>query len=331
MKLRRTPFFFLIINTAMTSLVLAISPLEQLSYANDTAAEIAVGGIQFKEEKNISIEREELFISQKRVEVNYLFRNHSKTDIVTEIAFPIPQYEYKIDSGIPDFDDFMVEVNGRKVEYRKEIRAFAGGKDHTKLLQGMNVSISDFGKFDPQKKPYYISKLSEKDKVTLIKLRIADTAPEVGWPLWSVSMKYHWTQKFPANETISIRHTYTPYCGYKPIENDVKNNETALFLKEACIDKSTLEWIEANNVVQGDNYFYPQWVSYILITANNWRKPIKSFHLTVDNSENERSSFCFDHKITKSSPTSREVYVRDYVPSRNLKVYFFQNRANTRN
>jgi hypothetical protein len=320
----------LIIKTGIALLVLVTFPFEQSCYANDSAAEIATGGIQFKEEKNISIEREELSISKKRIEVNYLFRNHSKTDISTEIAFPIPQYEYSFDRVIPDFDDFIVEVNGQRVKYKKEIRAFVGGKDYTKLLEGMNVSISDFGKFDPQKKPYYISKLSEKDRATLIKLRIADTAPEIGWPLWSVSMKYHWTQKFPASETVSIRHTYTPYYGYKPIEYDLKSNETVLFLKEACIDRNTIEWIKENSVRREENYFYPVWVSYILTTANNWRKPIKSFNLTVHNSENERSSFCFDHKITKSSPARHEVYIRDYVPSSNLQVYFFEKMVDTR-
>ena len=326
MKNRSRVFPLSIVNVGIALFLIATSPSTPSSYANDSAAEFAAGGIQFKEEKAISIEKEELFISRKKIEVNYLFRNHSKKDITTVIAFPVPEYQCGLSGRQPFFDDFVVEVNGRKIQYDKEIRAFVGGKEYTKLLEEMNVSIGDFGS-GPMEKPDFFSKLSEKDKATLIKLGIAGNYPVEGWPRWTVSKKYHWSQKFPANRTIHIRHTYTPYYGFKPVQFDMNHEEALLVLKEACVNKETLEWIRTNGVISG--FFHPEWVSYILLTANNWRKPIGSFHLTVENSQNGRSSFCLDHKMTRSSPTRQEVFVKDYIPKKNLTVFFFKKVEKT--
>ena len=47
---------------------------QQYVYANDSTAEIGMGGIQFIKEENISIEREDLLIDPERIEVAYWFK-----------------------------------------------------------------------------------------------------------------------------------------------------------------------------------------------------------------------------------------------------------------
>ena len=118
-----------------------------LSSANDTIVEITPQGLQFKTEDNISIEKESLYISLKKIEVSYTFKNHSSKDITAEVAFPVPPYQIHgfimgNHSHKPiNFSDFKVEVNNTRKSYKKEIRALVNGRDYAPLLQGLNISI----------------------------------------------------------------------------------------------------------------------------------------------------------------------------------------------
>ena len=60
--------------------------------ANDGAAEVALGGIRLKQERRVAMVKERLFISKKKVRVEYEFRNESSEDVTTDIAFPIPDF-----------------------------------------------------------------------------------------------------------------------------------------------------------------------------------------------------------------------------------------------
>ena len=173
--------------------------------ANDSAAEISASGILFKEEKNISIENEDLFISLKKVEVSYVFKNHSDKDISIEVAFPVPEYTAEdAQRGLP-FDDFVVEVNGNKIKNSSEVRALVNGKDQSAVLKQMGISIYDFGGYShPFYKEFYFN-LADKGQKALKKAGLVN---EDGYPLWTVSKRYHWTQTFPANKTTAIRLSF---------------------------------------------------------------------------------------------------------------------------
>lgn len=309
------------------------SALVNPSIANDTIVEITPQGLQFKTEKNISIEREDLYISLKKVEVSYIFKNHSDKDITAEMAFPVPPYkifDFKIvnHSHKPiNFRDFIVEVNNRQITYKKEIRALVNGKDHTTLLRSLNISIEDFGKYDfaNPNQASDISKLTEENRKILANLGILNVTE----PCWTVEMKYHWTQTFPANSNVSIKHSYTPYYGGEPgtfhwnmWTNKLEGDINERIVKESCLDQKTEKAIEKKMIGKLEVYIYYTWVSYILTTANNWKTPIKDFHLTLEKSENAIISLCFDHKLVKTSPNRFEADIENFVPKRDLEVYF---------
>ena len=307
-----------------------------LSIANDTVVEITPKGLQFKIEKNISIEREDLYISLKKVEVSYIFKNHSDKDITAEMAFPVPPYQIhdlKIvnHSHKPiNFRDFIVEVNKRQITYKKEIRALVNGKDHTALLRNLNISIEDFGKYDfanPNQESD-ISKLTRENKKVLADLGILNVTE----PRWTVEMKYHWTQTFPANNTVNIKHSYTPYYGgryqvFQEWENKVLGEIDWEIAEGSCLNQKTKKAIEKKMIAKVKetnkmiNLNY-DWVSYILTTANNWKKPIKDFQLIIEKPENAIMSLCFDHKLLKTSPTRCEANIKNFIPEKDLKVYF---------
>ena len=209
------------------------------------------------------------------------------------MAFPIPPYQIfglKIGnhSHKPiNFRDFTVEVNNRQITYKKEIRALVNGKDHTALLRSLNISIEDFGKYDfanPNQESD-ISKLTEENRKVLVNLGILNVAE----PRWTVEMKYHWTQTFPANSNVSIKHSYTPSYGgrydgfhWNMWTNKLSRDINERIVKESCLAPKTEKAIEKRMIGKLTVYIFYTWVSYILTTANNWKTPIKDFYLILE-------------------------------------------------
>ncbi len=66
-----------------------------------------------------------------------------------------------------------------------------------------------------------------------------------------------------------------------------------------------------------------EWVKYILTTANTWKTPIPDFELVVERPEDQFVSFCWDGKVEKVSKTKLRASARDFVPTHELLVYFF--------
>jgi hypothetical protein len=305
----------------IASHVLLMLLIQKSSFANDSAAEVAASGIQFKQEKSISIEKEELFISEKKIEVSYLFKNYSDKDITTEIAFPVPEYNADdAESGLP-FKKFTVEVNSQKLKYSSEIRALVHGKDYSKVLKQMGISIHDFGGFSP---PIYaemhpknfFSTLSKKDQQTLRKYGLVSND---GYPQWKVSIKHHWTQTFPANSFVIIKHVYTPWWGYTYFGHDELENNSSYLYKDACITEKIKQWIKQSN-----EPIFVTIIGYILTTANNWRSPIKDFIVTIDTDAKAKISTCFDYELTQKSDSRYESHIKNFIPKKDLKIYYFR-------
>lgn len=303
----------------------------QSAYANDSAAGWAATGLYLKQEKNISIEEEVLYINANKVVVSYIFKNHSDKDISTEVAFPMPAYEYTVsENGKPDpiYDDFTVEINGTRIKYQEDVRALVKNKDYTKLLNEMGISIDDFADVDsyfkhgyrfddPHRPKYFFEKLTSDQQRILVKNKLVyqeQGLKEYPLPNWSVSRRYYWTQVFPARSTISIKHSYKPYKGYDYLGGNKPVND-------ACINSDLKQRLASSP--RGPRYF--TYVDYILTTANSWKQPIKSFHLIIDGKDeyNQEPSMCFDNKLERKGPFRYEVTVQNFKPKNDITVYFF--------
>ena len=291
--------------------------------ANDSAAGIAATGIYLKQEENISIEKEVLYINVDKVEVSYTFRNHSDHDISTEVAFPMPDYEWgDPNMPYPLYDDFTVEINGTRVKHQEEIRAFVKKIDYTNLLNELGLSIKKFANFDKfyysNEPPYYFDKLTQSQQQILLKNNLVFMDGNLAIPNWRVSRKYYWTQVFPAKSTISIQHSYTPYVG-------AEYAGPAKIIPKACIDNKPKQRLKHMGAAQP--YLY---VDYILTTANNWKRPIKLFHLIIDgttsgphNGNYSDASMCFEKQLKKTGPYRYEVTVPNFIPTKDIRAYFF--------
>ncbi len=283
------------------------------------------------------MEKEELSISTAKVEIRYEFKNQTTNDIITEVAFPIPDYKWSLlGRSVTDFSDFTVEIDGQRNSYQQEVKAFARGKDCTTILTDMKISIVDFGKYESgldstgRRHQTFVDRLSAINKQKLIELGVLKpflgTEPDIVFPDWSVSIKYYWTQRFPAGKTTIIKHSYGPYAGFRPF--CASDGEDIGFLrKNACINESFVSWMRRNGRADDDGCPMGVWVSYILTTANNWGGPIKDFHLNIEKKPDEEISTCFDPTPQKTGDNHYEIQIAGFVPKRDLRIFFFSRKG----
>ena len=120
--------------------------------ANDSAAELSIGGLQFVRTNDIAMESEDLRISLDRVTVRYQFANTSGTPVTLTVAFPLPDIDLSeaeniaLPSANPvNFVDFETRIDGVPAEFRIDQRAMVGGKDVGALLDQFKLPLLPIG------------------------------------------------------------------------------------------------------------------------------------------------------------------------------------------
>jgi hypothetical protein len=309
----------------LAALILSLVPSH--ASANEGAAVLAMGGIQLRNERRVAMRRERLYISPTKVKVEYEFVNESTDDVVTEVAFPIPEYGYSYAYGIgPHFEDFRVWASDWPIQVAAEAKAFVDGQDVTRVLEAMGIDIPSMGhlydglyRIEPNGVGEQVKPLSQFSKLSpenLARLRaehvIGEVAGEPDKPLWTVRLTYHWLQHFPPGQVVRMRHEYRPEFGSA-------NHVWAA--PEACPDRPLarrLERMAEKN--QGDMV----WVEYILTTANTWKTPVRDFELSIEYPEGYYVSLCWDGKLEKAGPRQFRSVLKDFIPKRELAVYFIR-------
>jgi Domain of unknown function (DUF4424)/YARHG domain len=299
-------------------------------FANDTTAELATGGLIFTRSQDIEMRSEDLFISMTEIRVQYHFYNHSSRDVVTQVAFPVPDIPYGTDDfnfAIPTDDPqnilgFTTTVNNRPVAALVERKAVLDGVDKTQVLRNLGVPlVPRLG----QKYDY----LSQETWDQLVRLRlIQDTPRREGYiqPRWTLKTTYYWQQTFPARQEVIVVHRYLPSVGgvvpmqasdllSEPLNLQIDKSKA---LNRFCIDQQFL-----NAMVRPPNATWEQhFLEYVLVTAANWSGAIKNFRLVVDKSSPENLvSFC-GQGVRKISPTQFELRASDFTPTSNLSILF---------
>ena len=132
-----------------------INGIKITASANDFNSELGAGGLVLVNSNSISMEREDLFLSEKDVWVRYEFRNVTSSPVTTRVAFPMPEMPHMDGSGPttsageyniafpfpvtdPNFLNFKVWVNKQPIKPELEIRALLpNGRDISSEL--MNI------------------------------------------------------------------------------------------------------------------------------------------------------------------------------------------------
>jgi len=300
-------------------------PLE----GNDSAAEIGAGGIQPRKESRISLEKERLTISLEKVVVEYEFLNSSNEDIATEVAFPIPPYKFDPLGAHPDFSDFRVWVDGQEMKYQTEVRAELQGTDYARMLTTLGVDIQDFGHFQVSSDKSQISLLSKSARDKLIRVGLLD---DDGTPCWTTIVLYHWTQLFPAQRSLHVRHEYQPNPGYTPVyAPDMRN-----LIKEACVAPALQQKLrespapDLTEQTGNQPTREAESVKYILTTANTWKTPIRDFQLILEEPDSRDPryvgfSVCWDGEWRRLDKNHLASAKANFIPKSELVVYYFED------
>jgi len=326
-----------------TLIVLGLALLASIQslYANDSAAEVAAGGIQLRKEARISMEKERLTVSLKKVTVEYEFLNTTDQDIETEVAFPTPPYDFAYENrnGAYVFSDFRIWADDEEVKYQIEAKAKFNGADYTEYLQRLGIEIHTFGHMQPlklpiQDNPSEKSQIDELPKDTKDELtHIGLIEKEYGLPTWTVLRTYHWKQVFPARKVLHIRHEYEPVVGiesylYKQVIGGIPNSCTDTSLEES-LRKAQETYSKQGGTGKSDTVG-ADWVKYILTTANNWTTPIKTFELVVEDATPDRyhkpisTTVCWEGKVERLDSSKWFAKRANYVPTSELAVYYFR-------
>jgi hypothetical protein len=279
--------------------------------ANDSSIGDDNGTITFKSQPNITMDREALLISEINIQVDYVFTNTSQKDLTVPIAFPMPpMYFGYSDHG--EMTDFKLWVDGKPIKTeRKLVVLLDGATDVSKKMAEYGWSekelihfLSDHEAPPPKGKKPLPKTWFDKD----------------GEPRITMNEYFIWHQNFPAGKPVSIKHSYSP-----SISTGVPQPASYLiqdYAKSTCLDKGSQLEMKKREREYGLSWAY---VSYILMTANNWQGAIKDFTLTVKKQNpKDMVSLCFDGELKKTDPKTFEFHQQNYKPTHDLSLLFIR-------
>lgn len=334
---------------AALALALATASLPTATRANDGFGGLAATGLTFGQTEAIAMEREDLFIGLDRVRVAYRFRNTTDRDVTGEVIFPLPpislQYLMSSDFNLPEDREnlvaFTATVAGQPVtpkidriavlepiwaEGRDPAEQYdTPGRDVTAILARHAIPLT----LDPATTAAQLLALPPDVQAALKSEGIADFYegdpaqgfPPEAWPLWSIVIRYHWTQTFPAGAALDVAHDYEnrPPGGLfgwqHPPQEDWEKDIAARY----CIDDATSRAI-AKRLAPAGGIGIAYNLAYVLRTANSWAGPIGDFTLTLDKGAAENViSLCADG-VRKTGSTTFEIRKTGYSPDRDLDI-----------
>lgn len=321
---------------AVALVAIVAAPLPGL--ANDSAAELSIGGLVFTKSADVSMESEDLRITLDTISVRYQFLNHSATPVTLTVAFPLPDIDLADadNLAIPvadaaNFVGFETKVDGKPIEFKIMQRAVVGDKDVTALLREAKLPLlpSDDLQERIDALPQAASaKLVEQG--VLIQIGTAERNKPIYGPGWKVKTSVVRQQTFPPNKPVTVEHSYKTSRGgtvdtvlRKAVRQDkAMAQEFERYRKDYCVTDAFLASLDklAGTGDSNPANVQERRISYVLKTGANWAGPIKQFRLTVDSGKPGRLvSFCAPSQKT-ISPTATEVELKNFTPTRDLKI-----------
>ena len=309
-----------------------------VAFANDSAAELSIGGLQFTRSTSVAMTSEELSISLQQIRVKYQFINTSSVPVTLTIAFPLPDVDLSEGESIAfpsndplNFVGFETKVDGSPIKFSVEQRAFTGDKEVTSILRELNVPLLPLG----------MQQFRAQDLTPAVRARMVSEglltpagSDERGRPLyapgWTVKTSVFREQTFPPGQPVNVEHTYRPSVGGSPDtilrkslrQDKAMAKEVERYRREYCVTDGFLQELDKMAGLSKANaaMIQERRISYVLTTGANWAGPIKNFHLLIDKGS-ALVSYC-EGKLNSSSNRILDVSASDFVPDRDLKLLF---------
>ncbi|MGY3590367.1 hypothetical protein ACVIGB_010051 [Bradyrhizobium sp. USDA 4341] len=307
--------------------------------ANDSAAELSIGGLQFVRTKDVAMASEELRIGLDRVSVRYQFVNQTSKPIALTVAFPLPDIDLSEAENIAfpssnpvNFVEFETKIDGNAVPLTIDQRAMVGSKDVTALLRQFKLPLLPLGDRDIRIADLPVATRTKLiDGGLLMPAGMNDNGRQQYMPGWITKTSAVREQVFPAARTVIVEHQYRPSVGSSPdtvLRSGLRRSaalgpEVERYRKEYCVTDAFLAELDkrAGNSQDNAAKLQERRISYVLKTGANWAGPIRSFTLTIDPGGDDRLvSFCPGRLMPSSANNSRQFTASDFKPDADLKI-----------
>lgn len=307
--------------------------------ANDSTAELTVGGLVFVPNPDVEMRAEDLYVSAREVRVQYRFFNKADRDVTVLVAFPMPEIRIEhqdANIAVPTEDpvnllDFRTEANGAPVATKVEQRVIALGIDRTRHLAELGIPLAPHLRSTGEA----LDRLPRARWDELLRLGLAEIEEyDIGQgmrahlaPRWALQTTFYWEQTFPSRAETVIAHRYRPSVGATAgtsvgVRHAENEPHMAGYRRKYCIDRDFLAAVERARVAAKAETppFFEERIDYVLRTGANWSGPIASFRLVVDKGDADSLiSFCGEG-VRRIGATQFEMRKTDYVPEGNLSV-----------
>jgi hypothetical protein len=308
------------------------------SVANDSSAELSVGGLIFSRSDDVSVESEALKISPKLVSVRYQFFNRKTEPVTLTVAFPLPDIDLSEGEmlSLPDNDPtnfvgFKTRIDGKPINFTMQQNAYLGSKNVSATLRSLNIPILPIGA-----QHIDLADLPEATRNQLFEqgLLLKNGTDDKGRQLyeagWTVKTAAVRKQTFAPNRPATVEHRYHPSVGISfdtVLRKGLRQNkamaaEIARYRREYCIGDDFLAALDklAGEAEHNAVKLQERRITYVLKTGANWAGPIKDFRLIVDKQKADRLvSFCAV-QTRAISPTLVEAATTDFTPEKDLKI-----------
>jgi Domain of unknown function (DUF4424) len=193
----------------------------EIATANDSAVELAVGGMTFTRSQDVSVEEEALTITPETVTVLYRFLIQTKAPVTLTVGFPLPELSeqdvlYAIPSSDPvNFVDFKTKVDGKAIRFDVVQKARLGAKDVTAAIRGAGLPILLFGGDVQARIAALTPELRDRliNEGLLVPTGSNEKGEQIFGPAWSVMTYFTRKQVFPAGQTVTVEHHYKTSLG----------------------------------------------------------------------------------------------------------------------
>jgi hypothetical protein len=314
--------------------------LSTQSFADDSSASLAAGGVVLTQAADIRMAKEDLYVSPKEVRIRFEFVNDTAHDIDTVVAFPLPDIDTSEFTESPlgtvsldpvNFVNFAVVADGRKIVPEVDQRAFYQGRDVTAVVLSadvpLNLTAPKFGDA--------MDHLSPAQRRILEGAGLADhESGDAEHPHWLVRTKFWWRQKFPAGRTVVLEHSYQPVTGqsfFTSYDLSADPKQSQYWTANYCLDPATRSAIASRiggktASQEAGGMMLAFTTDYILMSGNNWKGPIGHFHLTLDKQKpDDILSLCWDGDLRKTGATTFEATRENFAPKSNIRLLVLEN------
>lgn len=308
-------------------------------------------GLEFQQTDAVALIEEELRIGMDRIRVEYVFLNVTKTDVTGEVIFPLPPVDQLNGWHFPgpppapeSLVGFTLRVAGQKVEADVDIIAViqpsrtgetslsdvydAPGRDVTAELRRFGIPLT----FEDDRVEAALLALSHEEAWDASELGLVTYGysgsgkfnPDEASRMWSLVVRHHWTQTFPAGEEVRLSISYRNVMmgqglGYP---EDVRTIADEMGLDTLfCLDSRDVK--EFTKMPYEPNKLWLLGLTgFVLRTANSWAGPIGRFRLIIDKSEpGNLASTCLEG-ISQTGPTTLLWEATNFIPEKDLLILF---------